>query len=545
MTSSISCIWCGEPISGENGVGADLPVCASCLSESDESEKGCDDAHELELETPGPHEAAPAELRTSMPRDRLLTRSMVGPPGTRLEPQATQVARGEDWIGRIEPETFRWVEISERLREFLGQASSRLMTLSLLQFLHPDDRALAAEELRQACEIGERNDLVVRMKGRSNAWHYMRLSAHARYEADGKLNHIRCNFRDVTDRVQAEHELKRRTEQLLSANEQLREANLQLKEAQAQLVYSEKVAALGTLAAGMAHEMNNPLAFAINNLALVERDLNPLFRLLALEREGEPEIAKHRPELAAAIATLADELDLAFLEENLPHLIQSTHNGLVRVARIVERLRGFAQLDRGKFSELDINESIDDCLMMLSEHLSRAGITIERRREPLPPIEASHGDLNQLLLNLLANAIAAIESAGGTDGRIIVESHRIADHVFIEISDNGIGIEPDILTRIFDPFFTTKPQGKGMGLGLSVCHGIAAQHGGRIEVESQIGEGACFRVSLPIHSELGQSASERNAVVSVGRKWSPVNAFGNGPVLNGVGPGRSPSVSRH
>ena len=130
---------------------------------------------------------------------------------------------------------------------------------------------LPSEEFQQACEHGERHDLVLRIRDRSHGWHYFRISSQARYELDGRINHIRCNLRDVTDGVRAEHELRRRTDMLIAANEQLRTTNLELKKTQSQLIQSEKLASLGTLAAGMAHEINNPLAFVVNNLALLER----------------------------------------------------------------------------------------------------------------------------------------------------------------------------------------------------------------------------------------------------------------------------------
>ncbi len=379
----------------------------------------------------------------------------------------------------------------------LGQSLESLLHQSFLQYLHQDDRDLAAAEFLQACEIGERYDLVLRMKSRTEEWHYIRISTQARYERDGKVNHIRCNLKDVTTSVHAEHELRRRTKKLTAANERLRQINLELKETQAQLVHSEKLAALGTLTAGMAHEINNPLAFAVNNLAILQRDIGEVFKIIAWYEHMSGDLCESRPELLAAISRYRDESDLGYLEESLPRIVHSTYKGLIRVAQIVEKLRGFARLDRAEIGDLEINECMDQCLMMLTETMSRLRITVDRRLGDVPAIEGAVADLNQVFLDLLANAARAIEVAGNDDGRIEISTERADDVVVVEIRDNGCGIAPELIPKIFDPFFTTKPPGQGMGLGLSVSHGIIARHGGRIEVSSQPGQGSCFRVVLP------------------------------------------------
>ncbi len=140
----------------------------------------------------------------------------------------------------------------------------------------------------------------------------------------------------------------------------------------------------------------------------------------------------------------------------------------------------------------------DQCLMMLNETMSRLQVTVDRRFGAVPPIEGAVADLNQVFLDLLANSARAIEDSGRDDGRIEVTTQTAANDVVVEIRDNGCGISPEVFAKIFDPFFTTKPLGQGMGLGLSVSHGIITQHGGRIEVSSQPGEGSLFRVVLPV-----------------------------------------------
>ena len=304
-------------------------------------------------------------------------------------------------------------------------------------------------------------------------------------------------MRDVTDHVRAEHELRRRTDKLLAANEELRRINRELEGAQARLVHTEKLAALGTMAAGMAHEINNPLAFALNNLAVLRRDTAEMLELLSLYHAAWTMPDDARPEVVAAIEAAREEVDLPYLEESVPRLLHASHAGLIRVARVVERLRDFARLDRAPIGDLHINESIEQCLVLLSEDIARLRIAVDGRPGELPPLQAVAADLNQALFDLLSNAISAIEESGRPDGQIVIATAHVGEEIVVEIRDNGVGIPPEALPRIFDPFFTTRPIGQGRGLGLSVTHAIVAGHGGRIEVESNPGSGCCFRLVLP------------------------------------------------
>ncbi|MGB0068944.1 MAG: ATP-binding protein, partial [Isosphaeraceae bacterium] len=236
----------------------------------------------------------------------------------------------------------------------------------------------------------------------------------------------------------------------------------------------------------------------INNTMVLNRDVTELFQLVGLLQQAAGDLPGSAAELTTTISQLADKMDLPYLRENLPRLIDSTYKGLVRVARIVEKLKGFARLDRSEIGEVDVHESIDQCLVMLGESLSRLNIAVERRFGELPRIRAAVAHLNQVFLNLLVNGIDAIEAAGHRQGRIVVATRRSGAEIGIEVNDNGSGISPEILPRIFDPFFTTKPPGKGTGLGLSICHGIISEHGGRIEVDSNPDTGTCFRIRLPV-----------------------------------------------
>ena len=298
--------------------------------------------------------------------------------------------------------------------------------------------------------------------------------------------------------MRAEQELSRRTEKLILANEQLRAINRKLEETRSRLVQTEKMAALGTLAAGMAHEINNPLAYAINNMTVLRRDLGGVLQLVERLQQALSAVPASQQEHTSAIDDLMNQIDLPYVRESLPRLVDSTRNGLLRVARIVDKLRGFAQLDRANFGEVDVNESIDQCLVMLSESLSRLGIKVVRRLGTVPLTLGAGSELNEVFLNLITNSIDTIEETGSDQGLITVETRTDDSDNVIEVCDNGPGIPEAILPRIFDPFFTTKPPGKGVGLGLAVCHGIVTKHGGRIDVESHPLTRTCFRIRLPV-----------------------------------------------
>ena len=476
------CPQCGRPLKATHETVGKRVCCTSCQ-------------HEFELQKPNDPVASPYSdeipiVRPEIVRDNTLSRSML--PG-----RGAPVVPTDEMLGRLEPGTLRWMNATTALVEFLGEPLERLRRRSFPEYLHADDRALAEDEFRKAVEIGERHDFILRFPGSSGLMRYVRIFSQARYNPDGSINHIRCYLKDVTERVQAEQELRRRTEQLTSANEQLRLINSKLKEAQSQLVHTEKLASLGTLAAGMAHEINNPLAFAMNNVAVMGRDVGDLLQVLALYREGWDDLKAARPELAAQIEQLQAEADLSYVRDNLPRMTEATRQGLQRVAKIVENLRGFAQLDRSEIALVDINAALDHSLGMLADTFAQNQVKVEREYQELPLLECAAAPLNQVFLNLLMNALQAIEATGRNSGRVRVATRAVDDEVVVEIADDGCGIPEDVVSKIFDPFFTTKPVGRGTGLGLSITHGIVAEHGGRIAVESTIGQGSRFRIHLP------------------------------------------------
>jgi two-component system, NtrC family, sensor kinase len=266
----------------------------------------------------------------------------------------------------------------------------------------------------------------------------------------------------------------------------------------ARVVQSEKLASLGMLSAGVAHEINNPLAYIANNLAVLERDVRFLLDVLELYCQGHAGFEAARPELAREVARLADECDLTYVKANMGKLLHSTRQGVKRVADIVQNLRGFARLDRAAVDQANVHEAIRTALDMIKGRIDRRGIAIEERLGDVPEVAGSPAQLNQVFLNLLVNALQAIEATHRPDGRITITTAADDDEVVVEVADNGCGIPDDVLPQIFDPFFTTKGVGDGTGLGLSITHGMVHDQGGRLEVESDPGQGTRFRVFLAV-----------------------------------------------
>jgi PAS domain S-box-containing protein len=303
---------------------------------------------------------------------------------------------------------------------------------------------------------------------------------------------------DITDRKRAAAALQESNQQLAQSVESEREAYQQLKSTQSQLVQSEKLAGLGQMVAGVAHEINNPLSFVSNNVAVLQRDIRGLTDLLALYSQADQLIGEKNKQLLDEIADLSERMDLAYTKQNMKELLERSREGLRRIQQIVKDLRDFARLDESDLHEIDLNAGIESTVNIVHGKAKKKRVQVDLQLAPLPMVSCYPAKINQVVMNLVTNAI----DASPEGGKVTVRTEPHDSTVRISVSDTGKGVPREIRGRIFDPFFTTKPIGEGTGLGLSISYGIVHDHGGQISVESEIGKGSRFIVRLPVGGKI-------------------------------------------
>jgi two-component system, NtrC family, sensor kinase len=293
------------------------------------------------------------------------------------------------------------------------------------------------------------------------------------------------SVRDISIDYARETELRER-------NAQLEVANSKLKGAQEQVIQSEKLASIGQLAAGVAHEINNPIGYVNSNLSTLQTYATKL--LTAIEILAAALARKSGAASVAEVQEIRERFDIDFLAVDLPQLLTESREGIDRVCKIVRDLKDFSRSDRGEaWVSADIHRGLESTLNIVWNELKYKA-QIVRTFGELPPIECLPSELNQVFMNILMNAGQAIKERGV----ITVSTGRTDDKIWIAIGDDGEGIPADVLPRIFDPFFTTKPVGSGTGLGLAISYGIIAKHHGTIEIASVPGQGTLLRIELPI-----------------------------------------------
>ncbi|QNM96604.1 response regulator [Chitinimonas koreensis] len=311
----------------------------------------------------------------------------------------------------------------------------------------------------------------------------------------GAVDYVTKPFKmpELLARIDTQLAVQAMQRQLQRRNAELHALNERLLLAQVQLEQADKLASIGQLAAGIAHEINNPISFVFANLGVLEDYVVQLFALIAAYEAAESRLGA--PPQRAELARLRERIQLEFLKEDVPALLEQTLDGIGRVRQIVQDLRDFSHVDGNHdWQWADLHRGIDTTLNIIGRELKDKAELV-KDYGPIPEVECLPSQLNQVVMNLATNAAQAI---GAERGRIVIRTGVAGEQVWLEISDNGTGIPEENLPRIFDPFFTTKPIGKGTGLGLSLSYGIVQKHRGRIEVESVVGQGTTFRVMLPI-----------------------------------------------
>lgn len=300
----------------------------------------------------------------------------------------------------------------------------------------------------------------------------------------GGRRYLQSIVRDISRRKRIESELAKNLEQQQALNHRL-------EETQNQLVQSEKMASLGQLAAGVAHELNNPIGFVYSNMGTLENYLHDIFSIMAAYDAIEQKTCLSQEH--AQIMRMKKDKDYDYIKQDIFQLMTQSKDGLMRMRKIVQDLKDFSHVGDDGWKWADLHQGLESTLNIVWNEL-KYKCQVNKEYGELPQIYCMASQLNQVFMNMLMNSAQAIE----TKGVITIRTGAQDDEVWVEIEDTGKGIAPENINRIFDPFFTTKPVGVGTGLGLSLSYGIVRKHQGRIEVHSEVGKGTRMRIWLPV-----------------------------------------------
>ena len=360
-------------------------------------------------------------------------------------------------------------------------------------YRNPEDHDRYMKTLREE-GVARMHEVEVFKKDGSTVW--VSLSARGVKDEAGRTCYYEGTLTDITARKTAEISLRNVLMELESKNRDLEAAYKAQKESQKTIFQQEKMASIGQLAAGVAHEINNPMGFIISNLNSLKTYMQKIPEFIGVQSEAALELLHAGPSQGASILErLTDarrRLKIDYLLEDLQSLIGESLDGADRVKRIVQDLKRFSRADDGEYAPSDINKTIESTLNIVWNELKYKA-TVKKEYGDVPAVRCNAGQLSQVFMNILVNASHAIQESG----TIAVKTWHDDVNVYVSISDTGTGIPKDHLDRIFEPFFTTKDVGKGTGLGLSIVYDIMKKHNGQIGVKSEVGKGSTFTLTIP------------------------------------------------
>jgi len=380
---------------------------------------------------------------------------------------------------------FKMTFVSENAARVLGYDPKEMVEDPNFWFdhIHPDDAPDIFSSLAMLFVEGERA-YEYRFLTKDKRYLWMHDSLRLIRDENNHPVEVIGSLTNITERKLMEEALQR-------TGEEQRSLINKLKEAQEQLLQSEKMASIGQLAAGVAHEINNPVGFVSSNMKSLQTYVDQLLDVI-VRQEALLADDSLSEELRQQARQLSATADLAYLKGDVVELIAESLDGLKRVKDIVQSLKDFSHVGESDWQMVDICKGLESTITIANNELKYKTV-IERQYGDLPLIKGLASQLNQVFMNLLVNAAHSIAERG----TIRIRTECKEDWVYIQVEDTGCGIPPENLSRIFEPFFTTKPVGSGTGLGLSLSYGIVQKHGGRIDVQSEIGVGTRFTVCLP------------------------------------------------
>jgi two-component system, NtrC family, sensor kinase len=383
--------------------------------------------------------------------------------------------------------------LSPQFERMFGYPVATCLGQSYLPIVHPEDSSKIEQMLQQLLhDRVPHENLEMRVRHAAGHWIWILISHTVVEDATGGMA-IQGVAKNISDRKAAEAELALKTTEL-------EQTLATLQRMQTQMLQGEKMSSLGQLVAGIAHEINNPTTFISGNLAHAAQYFQDLMQILAAYQDCYPNPAP-------PLQMLIEAVDLNYLQTDLPKLLSSMQAGADRIGDIVLSLRNFSRLDEADLKPADLHEGIDSALLILQHRLQPQGqrpqIEVVRSYGDCAPIECYAGSLNQVFMNILLNAIDAVEAAWRLDfcqkPQIVITTQPAMNAIVITIADNGVGIAPDQLTQIFNPFYTTKPVGKGTGMGLAISYQIVVdQHRGELNCISTPEQHTALVMRLPI-----------------------------------------------